>query len=230
MAASRLSRPGWKVLGGLGLAALLSFGAPPVLRRLDFFRIRQIEIRGIQNLEPERLVRDLGLGPDANLFDPLAPIVKRVRAVPGLLEATVRRRLPGTLVVTVREAPAVALVPQGERLRLVGEDGRVLPFDPTAAGPDLPVVRSADSLVTRLLARLRESDATFFGQVAEAERVGGDVVLTAGGRRFWFRPEAEARVFQAVQAVARDLERKGRSWAALDARFAGMVVVRWREA
>ncbi len=229
MAPSRLSRPGWKVLGGLGLAALLAFGGPPILRQLDFFRVRRIEIRGVENLAPSTLIEALGLGREANLFDPLGPLVEKARAVPGIVAVQAGRRLPGTLVFTLQEAPAVALVPQGERLRLVGEDGRILPFDPTAAGPDLPVARAADSLVTRLLGRHRDSDATLSGQVTEAERVGRDVVLTAGGRRFWFRPGAEAETFEAVQAVARDLAAKGRAWAALDARFAGMVVVRWRD-
>ena len=45
------------------------------------------------------------------------------------------------------------------RLQLVSERGQVLPFDPTVAAPDLPVVREADSLVTGLLARMRDADA-----------------------------------------------------------------------
>jgi hypothetical protein len=53
------------------------------------------------------------------------------------------------------------------------------------------------------------------------------VVLEAGGRRLWFRPDATSEEMHAVMAVAQDLARKGRSYAELDGRFAGQVVVRW---
>jgi cell division septal protein FtsQ len=228
VAQSRLSRPGWRILIGAGLAALAYWGMPPMLRSLDFFRVRRVEVRGLVNLRPDSVAAALGLGPGANLFDPVAPLEKRAAAVPGVESARIGRRVPGTLVVTVAEWPVIALVGRGGRLRLVGEDGRVLPFDPTVAAPDLPVVDAPDSLVTRLLARLRDSDATLFGQVTEAARRGADVVLTADGRWYWFRPDASVETFRAVTEVTEALARRDRPWAVLDARFDGQIVVRWR--
>jgi hypothetical protein len=124
----------------------------------------------------------------------------------------------------------VALVMRQGRLQLVSEQGEVLNFDPTVSAPDLPVIREADSLVTRLLARVRETDATFFGRIVAGWRVGDDVVVSVDGQRYLFRPDAGAEVIRAVMAVEQDLEKNGRRWAELDARFAGQVVVRGQAA
>jgi cell division septal protein FtsQ len=229
VAAGRLSRPGWKLLAGALVAALAWFGGPRLLRRLDFFRIRQIEVRGQVNLTPAEVARAVAPPAGMSLFDDLAGLQARAESLPGVREATVGRRLPATLVVTVREAVPVALVQRHGYLQLVSEQGAVLPFDPTTAAPDLPVIEAADSLVTGLLARVRDADATLFAGVVSAARSGDDVLLLAGRRRYLFRPDAPAEVIRVVTVVAQDLERRGRPWTELDARFAGQVVVR-REA
>ena len=165
-----------------------------------------------------------------SLLDDLDGVQRAADSIPGLADVVVSRRLPGTLVVTLREAPPIALVMRKDRLWLLGEDARVLPFDPTVSAPDLPIVRVADSVVTRLLARVRETDATLFSKVVAGWRAGDDVVLAVDGQRYWFRPDAPAEVIRAVTLVAQDLEKKGRRYAELDARFAGQVVVRWEAA
>jgi POTRA domain, FtsQ-type len=230
VAASRLSRPGWKILGGTLLVAGLWLGLPRLLRGTEFFQVRRIEVRGLRNLRAEEVARLLPVPARMSLFDDLGPIQRAADSIPGLERVSVGRKLPGTLVVSVEEAPVVALVMRRGRLQLVSEDGAVLPFDPTVAAPDLPVVREADSLVTRLLGRIRDADATFFAGVTSGWRSGDDVVLAVDGQRYWFRPEASAEVIRAVRAVAQDLANKKRRWAELDARFAGQVVVRWEAA
>jgi cell division septal protein FtsQ len=227
VAPSRLSRPGWKILGAVLFLALCWAGLPRLAKRLDFFRVTKVEVRGLVNFRPEQVVKALPLPPGMSIFDDVAPVRAAAESLAGVEAANVGRRLPGTLVVTVREARPVALVMRQGRLQLVSERGRLLPFDPTVAAPDLPLVQQADSLVAGLLARVRDADATLFASVVSGSRSGDDVVLTVDGRRYWFRPDASAEVIRAVTAVAEDLARKGRRWAELDARFSGMVVVRW---
>jgi cell division septal protein FtsQ len=228
--AQRRLKPGWKLLGALLLGALAWFALPPLLRRLDFFRVRRIELRGIRNLEAAQVVAGLKLEPRASVFDDLSAIRQRAKTLPGIVAADVARRPPGTLLVTVREAEPVALVPQGSRLRAVDATGKVLPFDATVAAVDLPLIREPDSLVATLLGRLEDVDPTLYGRVSAGWRSQGDVVLQVGKQRYWFRPDAPAEVIRAVTAVAQDLARRGRPYAELDARFAGYVVVRWKAA
>jgi hypothetical protein len=228
VASGRLSRPGWKILGGLAVAALAVWGLPRLLGHSEFFRVRRLEIRGVEHLPAIDVAEALPLDSVASVFDDLSPIKAAAESIPGLDEVRVGRRLPGTIVVTVREVSPVALVMSRGRLRLVEEHGRVLPFDPSFSAPDLPVIRGApDSMVTQLLARVREADPTFFGRVESAWRIGPDVALTVDKQRYLFQPDSPAEVIQAVMLVEQDLTQRGRRWAELDGRFSGQVVVRW---
>jgi hypothetical protein len=230
MAPSRLSKPGWKILGGLLLALLLWFGAPRLFRGLAFFKVARVEVRGIRNLRADEIVKQLPVPAGMSIWDDLAPIQQAADSLRGVDQVEVGRRLPSTLVVTVRESEPVALVMKTGKLQLVSETGAVLGFDPTVGAPDLPLIRQADSLVTGLLTRVRDADPTFFASVSEGWRSGDDVVLEVEGQRYLFRPDAPAEVIRAVMAVRQDLTKKGRRWAELDGRFAGQVVVRWRSA
>jgi hypothetical protein len=231
VASGRLSRPGWKILGGLAVAALAVWGLPRLLGHSEFFRVRRLEIRGVEHLPAIDVAEALPLDSVASVFDDLSPIKAAAESIPGLDEVRVGRRLPGTIVVTVREVSPVALVMSRGRLRLVEEHGRVLPFDPSFSAPDLPVIRGApDSMVTQLLARVREADPTFFGRVESAWRIGPDVALTVDKQRYLFQPDSPAEVIRAVMLVEQDLTQRGRRWAELDGRFSGQVVVRWEGA
>ncbi len=227
MATSRLSKPGWKVLGLALLIGLGWFGAPRFLGGLEFFQVRKVEVRGLRNLGVDAVIGALPVRGTESVFSDLEPWRAAADSIPGVESAAVGVRLPGTVVITVRETEPIALVMRRGRLQLVGVDGEVLSFDPTVAAPDLPILDEADSVVTRLLAQVREADATFFARVVSGTRAAGDVVLTVGKQRFWFRPTAGAEAIRAVLAVEQDLENKGRRWAELDARFAGQIVVRW---
>jgi len=231
VATGRLRRPGWKVLGGLAVAALCFWGLPRFLGGSEFFRVRRLEIRGVEHLPATDVAEALPLDSVASVFDDLTPIKVAAESIPGLKEVRVGRRLPGTIVVTVREVPPVALAMFRGRLRLVEEHGRVLPFEPSFSAPDLPVIRGApDSMVTQLLARVREADPTFFGRVESAWRLGPDVALAVDKQRYLFQPDSPAEVIRAVMLVEQDLTQRGRHWAELDGRFSGQVVVRWEGA
>lgn len=219
-------RPGWVVLGGLALVAALWAGLPRALRHLEFFRVRRVEFVGLRHGDPQELLRALGLGAGASVFDDLAPLAGRLRAVPGVAEVEVGRRLPGTIRVALRELEPVALAPRRGRLALMDSLGRALPFDPARAAPDLPVVARADSVVGVGLARLRELDPELFAQISTAARSGDHLVVEVAGRRWRLPADVTAEVLRSVTAVAEELARQGRSYGELDGRFARQVVVR----
>lgn len=230
MAASRLSKPGYKVLGAAAVVGLLWWGVPRLVGGLEFFRVRRVEVRGLVNLRADQVLTRLPLRAGTSIFGDLGPVRTAAESLPGIEWAGVSRRLPGTLVVTVREARPVALVMRRGRLQLLSEQGQPLEFDPTVAAPDLPIVEAADSVVAGFLARMRRTDPTFFSRIVTGRRQGPDVLVTVDGQRYWFRPDAGAEVMRAVTAVVQDLEKQGRRWAELDARFAGQVIIRWEAA
>ncbi len=231
----RLPRASWRVLAWAGAAMVvmvLWMTAPLGLRRLRFFRVRQVEIVGIRYLDADQVLGALRLSPTASVFDETEPLAERLRELDGVADASVMRRPPGSLKVIVREVEPVALV-MSERgaLAPVDADGRQLPFD--LAGLDLPVVRASagDSSVVGLLARVQVVDPALYQTIDAARRTAstrGDVLLELGGgaHRVLLNRDAGPEVIEAVVLVARDLAVKARPYAELDARFAGQVVVR----
>lgn len=224
---ARFLKPGWiAVYAAVGVTGLW-FGAPRLFRRMDFFRVRRVELVGLSSLSVPDVLKALAIAPTANVFDDLRPIRARARRIGGVADAEVSRRIPGTIRVTFDEVEPVALVPGHGAMIPIDADGRALPFDPTVAAPDLPVTPRADPLVGELLGRVREADPGLFEQVVTAVRTGPDVTLDLGGHTFRFRPDATVETIRAMTAVAQDLARRGRAFRELDGRFAGQVVVRW---
>jgi cell division septal protein FtsQ len=216
-----------QVLGGVLAAGLLWYGTPEILCRLEFFQVRRVEIAGLQYLAPAKIIAALDLNEHSSVFDDLPAAGSGLRALPGVHSAVVRRRLPGTLEIVVEEAIPVALAPRGASLSLLDSSGSVLPFDPAVTAPDLPIAASADRVIARVLAAVREHDSVLFGRIVAARRVGDDVVLELDGRRIRLSPAVTAEDIRAVTAVAQDLARQGRTYRELDGRFAGQVIVRW---
>lgn len=233
-------RRGWprwrrRALTGLASSALLGsfwFAAPLVLRRLSFFRVRQVELVGVRNLTPDAVIAALRLGPGASVFSDTRLLADRVRGLAGVADARVVRRLPAMLTVEVREVEPAALAPgpRGSRgLVVVDAAGRTLPFDPARGGLDLPVVASADSGVVSVLALVQSVDPALYQSITGARTItrgGRAVVLEIGSRRVVVDRDAGPEVIRAVTLVAQDLAAKGQAYRELDARFAGQVVVR----
>ena len=217
----------WAVGGAVVLFVLLA-AAPSWLSGVEFFRVRQLELVGIRNLQPDALIAALDLPAGASVWDDLDPPVARVRALPGVADARLVRRWPGALKLIVRETTPVALVPGVRGLQVVDAAGRTLPFDPTRTGLDLPVAQAADSALVGLLARVQVTDPALFREVTAARRVRGDVVLELGARRLLLRRDAGPEVILGVSLVVQDLAARGRPYIELDGRFAGQVVVRRR--
>ncbi|MGH7676681.1 MAG: cell division protein FtsQ/DivIB [Gemmatimonadales bacterium] len=214
------------------LAALLLLvgawiAAPIVMRRLAFFRVRQVELVGVRNLSPDVVIATLRLPAQASVFGDLRLLADRVRGVAGVADARVVRRLPGALRVIVREVEPAALVPSARGLTVVDAAARPLPFDPARAGLDLPVAASGDSGVVAALALVQATDPALFAEVGTARAVGrGSVLLELASGRVLLGRDAGPEVIRAVALVAQDLAARGRRAAELDARYAGQVVVR----
>jgi cell division septal protein FtsQ len=225
-AASPRLRSALIVLAGALTAGLAAIAAPEFMQRLEYFRVRRVEITGLRYLAPAKVIAALGLESNATVFDDLAGAGRRLAALPGVISAEVERRLPGTLEIQVVEAVPVALTPRSGGLALLDSSGNVLPFDPAVSAPDLPLAATADRRIARVLARVQEHDPLMFARVRTAWRVRDDVLVDVDGRRFWFGPAVTAEDIRAVMAVAQDLARQGRSYQELDGRYAGQVIVR----
>jgi len=193
--------------------------------------VRQVEIVGVKRLPPDAVVAALRLPPGATLFESSRMLAARVRELTGVADASVRRRLPGTLEVRIKETEPAALVARerGGPLVAVDAKGHPLPFDPERAALDLPIVPTPDSGVVAVLALARSVDPAFFQTITGARSLPrGDVELECGVYHVLLRSDALPDDIRAVVLVTQDLMANGRSYSELDARFEGQVVVRGR--
>ena len=200
-----------------------------LLRQMDFFRVRRVEIEGVRYASPDEIVSRLRVDTSASIWDDASPLEARVAEHPQVRTARIRRKLPGTLVVIVTENPPVALVSGARGLVVTDATGDSLPVDPTAMDLDLPVLASRDTLLLRLLGEVQENDPALFARVSEAQRgARGSVVLVLPEHRILADAAVTAARLADVLPVELDLAR--RNWRAteLDLRFRDQVIARLR--
>ncbi|HMI46929.1 MAG TPA: FtsQ-type POTRA domain-containing protein [Gemmatimonadaceae bacterium] len=176
----RLRKPGWKVLGALFLIALImagAWGARAAARRMAFFRVRSVEIRGAHYLQPNEIVARLQIDTLASLWDDLEPFRQRVSRHPQVSDVRIERRMPGTLVVIIQENLPVGLVQTAAGLLPFDSMGRQLPIDPSRTNLDLPIVASTDPVLLKLVGAIRAAEPRVFARIEEARRVGKDEIL-----------------------------------------------------
>ena len=73
-----------QLLGSLAILGVIWYGGPRLLGRLEFFRIRRVEIAGLQYLAPAKVMSALALDSQSSVFQDLAGATRRLRAVPGI--------------------------------------------------------------------------------------------------------------------------------------------------
>jgi cell division septal protein FtsQ len=182
----RLRRPGWRILGALFLVAVImaaAWGVRTGARRMAFFRVRSVEIRGARYLQPSDIISRLKVDTLASLWDDLSPYRARVRAHPQVSDAIISRRMPGTLVVTIKENLPVALIQTPTGLLPYDSLGKQLPIDPARTNLDLPIVATDDPVLLKLVGAIRAAEPRIFARIEEVRRAGRDeILLTLSGK------------------------------------------------
>ncbi len=199
-------------------------GVPMGMQRLEYFRVHQVEVAGLRFLDERDVVRRLALSEHASIVDPLDAVRERAAEIPGVAAASVERRFPGTLRVSILEELPVSFAMQDDRLVLLDRHGRVLPFDPADAPVALPV-SAKDSTTAALLAAVLRADAEWYETIEAAHRDGGDVLLETGARRIRVRPDATLETLRWTANVVRWLGEQSKGWVELDTRFVGRAFV-----
>lgn len=229
-AAPRPSRR-WRALAFLLLVILLapaSWLARRAASRMEFFQLRSISVEGTRYLAAESVIVRLGADTTRSVWDDTAPLAERVRGMPQVAEVEISRRLPGTLVVSVRENLPVALAPSPRGLEAVDSAGLVLPIDPAREDIDLPIATHRDKSILALLASARAENPVLYRRISEISRDGKDAVV------LWLDPRLRVRAPVGVSVerladifpVESDLIRRRANVAELDLRYRDQVIAR----
>ena len=222
----------WQLgVGGVLLVAILAspLWGPRLLRRLDFFRVRRIEVLGARYTPTAEVLERLNVDTTRSVWDPLGPLVARVRSHPQVERVEVSRKLPGTLVVEITERRPVALMATADGLRAVDERGRRLPLDPSRTPVDAPVVSATpgDTAVYHLLGAMQRDAPRLYARVSSLARRGTDeIVLHLADISVRAMTSVTLARLSDIEPVERDLARRRLHAAELDLRYRDQVIAR----
>jgi cell division protein FtsQ len=211
-----------------GLVVLsVPFWGPVVMRRMEFFRLRRLEIEGTRYIPSSEIVALARLDTTESVWDPTAPVASRIASHPGVRSVEISRKLPGTLVITVTEFQPIALVPGPQGLRAFDERGVALPIDPTRVDVDVPVMATADTGLLSFLGRVRSGLPPLYGRISEVKREGAhEVLLQLPDLRIRAMTSVSLNDLYQIQGVEADLRRRGARATELDLRYRDQIVAR----
>ena len=209
------------------LAVTSRFWGPLLMRRMDYFRVRRVEIVGARYVAPSDILAKLHVDTTASVWDPTSALAKRVASHPEIQHVAVRRKLPGTLVIEVTERVPIALVPASGVLRVYDERGVALPIDPARVDVDAPVIPERDVALLRLLSRIRRGMPAFYGRISEVRRAGRDeIVLVLEKQSVRMMEDVSLDRLADIAPVEEDLARRQVRVAEIDLRFRDQVIAR----
>lgn len=212
-------------------AAVLLFGAPfwgpLVLRQMSFFRVRKVEIIGARYVSVGDIIDRLHVDTTASIWNPTGPLAARLASHPQLRRVSVRRKLPGTLVVDVDENPPVALVATNDGVRAYDARGVALPIDLARTPIDAPILPRRDVGVLKLLGLLRTEAPTLYDRVSEVRPITADeVLIDFDGTPVRAMRDVSAARLAEIESVEQDLARRGLHAAEIDLRYKDQVIAR----
>ncbi len=224
-------RPRWgrRIGAVVILFALTSpLWARPVLSRMEFFRVRRIEVRDARYTPPDEIRRRLGIDTTFSIWSDLEPLERRVAEHKQVSGVRISRRFPSTLVVTVEEFQPVALVTARSGLQAYDASGRGLPLDPSRTPVDVPVMERADTALLRFLGQLQAANRDLFARINVVRRLASDdVVLDLVTIAVHIRPDIGIERLSQISSVESALASRKARPRELDFRFRDQVIARF---
>jgi cell division protein FtsQ len=215
------------IIIGVLIVATSPWWATPLLKRMDYFRVRHVEVRGARFTSPEEVLRRVAVDTTFSIWNDLGPLEERLSDLKHVESIRISRRFPATLVVRLQEFEPVALVPSSSGFKPFDASGRQLPFDPTRTTVDLPVIPRADTLLLRFLGEVRAADPALFARVSELRRSGtNELVMQLVTVPVRLRPDVSMDRLAQISSVEGDLTRRNARVLEIDLRFRDQVIAR----
>lgn len=224
----RLAKPAGIALG-VFLLLLSPFWAPKILRHMDFFHVRHVEVVGAKYLDPDEILLRLRVDTTGSVWDPTDDMQARVAAHPLVSAVTIDRKLPGTLVVKIVEHAPVALVPGQTGFKAYDERAVALPIDPTLADVDVPILFARDSALLRLLGAVRTKAPALYARMSEIRKdAQGEITFVLDSLPVRTFSDVTLQRLTDLELVESDLARRRVRVTELDLRFRDQVIARYQ--
>lgn len=106
-----------------------------------YFDVTEIIVEGTHIVTREAIGALVGSAVGENIFEQsLADLGKKIEGNPWVKSVTIRRELPGKLIVTITERNPIALIRTGKSDWLMDKEGALIEKVTTAAGLGLPII------------------------------------------------------------------------------------------
>jgi cell division septal protein FtsQ len=216
-----------------------------LLQDLAGLKLEKVSVEGNRYLSGDEVVRALGLPLGESMFKlDLKGATDKVRGMDWVERVFIERRLPRSILVSIKERRPVALLERGQ-LYGVDAEGRVLPPAPLLMRDDLPLIsgfafqpeamgttKAAEALRPALefLAFLQKKDKALFQDLSEVNLSEGDTlkVTFMDGLQAKFAPPVSEAELKRMALVVSDLQERGRKASTMDFRYRDLVLVKPR--
>jgi cell division protein FtsQ len=217
------------IAAGAFVVVLSPLWAPKILRHMDFFHVRHVEVVGARYLDPADILARLKVDTTVSVWDNTDAMHDRVATHPLVREVTIDRKLPGTLVVRIVEHAPVALVPGENGFQAYDERAVALPIDPTASEVDVPILFARDSAMLRLLGAVRTKAPTLYSRLSEIRKDGqGEITFVLDALPVRTTSDVTLQRLTDLELVEQDLARRRLRVTELDLRYRDQVIARFQ--
>ncbi len=236
-------------LGGLVILVLALIWSKnkttEVLQDVAGLKLEKVSVEGNRYLSEDEIVKTVALPLGESMFKlDLNEASQKVQKMDWVERVFVERRLPRTILISVRERKPIALLDNGS-LYGVDREGRVLSPEPALLQEDLPLISGiplkVDAVGTTSMAESLEPALSFFSFLQKKDPVmAQDVsevnlsepdsikVTFIDGIQAIFNPPIDESVLRRMALVLSDLNEKGKRAGAMDFRYRDMVLVKTR--
>lgn len=228
------------------LAAAVRFAGVPFVRSIaahPVFNVRHVVVEGAQYLDSEKIIKKAGVELGANIHEiDVEGISETLEKSFAAEDFTVFRRLPNTMVISIRERQPVALL---NMKALVGVDKNGVPLPHVGADmvESLPIITGiktvsslADSTVKErllkglsMLGHISEGAPSVYNRISEVDvsnmaKMG--ICLVDNGLEVIIGDRDWAKKIPVLDKVINELTSRGEDVKAVDIRFGEKIYVR----
>lgn len=240
----------WAIrLGGMVLLAMILVWSKQkttaLLQDVAGLKLGKVSVEGNHYLTEEEIEKTVALPLGENMFKlDLGQATDRIKKLDWVDRVFIERRLPSSLLVSIRERKPVALLDNGNLYGVDGE-GRVLSPSAVLLSEDLPLISGvapgADAVGTTKMAETLRPALDFFAFLKRHDGVlAADVsevnlsdpeslkVTFIDGIQATFDPPVSETELRRMALVLSDLNRKEKRAGTMDFRYRDMVLVKTR--
>jgi cell division septal protein FtsQ len=208
-------------------------------------KLVKVMVEGAHYLTQDEVLKTAGLTPGDGMFKvDLEDLNQKLKKLSWVDQVFVERRLPSSILISIRERKPVALLDNGN-LYGVDKEGRILNPSDALLNQDLPLISgvsfSADAVGTTQTAQILKPALDFFSFMTEKDGVlAHDVsevnlsepeslkVTFINGTQVTFNTTVSDTDLKRMALVLGDLNEKGKKASTMDFRYKDMAFVRTR--